>query len=130
MPVLQCIFVTTTFVLYCIIVTVDYEKNPNADTGLFIKVMPEKWKPSTEVKRLGSVAVEMNGGNSYNSPEVTVNRGGNIFNSSVQPAPFTTGYHNQWMNNVNKKLAALRLRMDARKTPDDRGFVSSKAQNT
>ncbi|XP_060868327.1 tubulin glycylase 3A-like [Metopolophium dirhodum] len=115
-------------------VTVDYEKNSNADTGLFIKVVPEKWKTPAAVRRLGSVAAAINGGNSYNSPPVTVDRGGNIFNSTVaaavQPAPFTTGYHNQWMDSVNKKLAALRLRINARKTPEDRGFICSKPHNT
>jgi len=130
--VLQCIFVT--FVLYYIIVTVDYEKNSNADTGLFMKVEPEKWKTPDAVRRLGSVTAAINSGNSYNSPAVAVDRGGNIFNSTVaaavQPAPFTTGYHNQWMDSVNKKLAALRLRINARKTPDDRGFICSKPHNT
>jgi len=112
---------------------VDYEKNSNADTGLFIKVVPEKWKPSAVVRRLGSVAVGINTENSYNSPPVAVDRGGNIFNSSVvaavEPAPFTTGNHKQWMDSVNKKLAALRLRINAQKTPDDLGFLSSKHHN-
>lgn len=132
--VLQCIFVPSTFVLYCIIVTVDYEKNSNADTGLFIKVVPEKWKTPAVVRRLGSVAAAINIGNSYNSQAVTVDSGGNIFNSTVaaavQPAPFTTRYHNQWMDSVNKKLAALQLRINARKTPDDSGFQCSKPHNT
>ncbi|XP_003244151.1 tubulin glycylase 3A isoform X2 [Acyrthosiphon pisum] len=115
-------------------VTVDYEKNSNADTGLFMKVVPEKWKTPAAVRRLGSVTAAINSGNSYNSPAVTVDRGGNIFNSAVatavQPAPFTAGYHNQWMDSVNKKLAALRLRINAQKTPDDRGFLCNKPHNT
>jgi len=113
---------------------VDYEKNSNADTGLFIKVLPEKWKPSAAVRRLGSVAVAINSENSFNSPTVAVERDGNIFNSSVvtavEPAPSTTGNHNQWMDSVNKKLAALRLRINAQKMPDDRDFLSSKHHNT
>lgn len=116
--------------MYYIIVTVDYEKNTSADTGLFMKVEPEKWKPSAAVLR--SVAVAINGGNSSNSSPVTMDHSGNINNSSVavEPTPFTTGYHNQWMDSVNKKLAALRLRINDRKTPDDRDGLCSKHHGT
>ncbi|XP_060881988.1 tubulin glycylase 3A-like [Metopolophium dirhodum] len=88
-------------------VTVDYEKNSFADTGLFVKVVPEKWKPTA------MVVVD------------------SLFNSSVveaaDPVPFTTGYHRQWMENINKKLAALRIRVNAQQT---RSFSRSKHQNT
>lgn len=65
--------------------TVDCEKNSFADTGLFVKVAPEEWKPTAVVV--------------VDYP----------FNSSVakavdlNPVPFTTGYHRQWMENINKK---------------------------
>jgi len=88
-------------------VTVDYEKNSFAETGLFVKVVPEKWKSTTMVV--------------VDSP----------FNSSVaeaaDPVPFATGYHRQWMENINKKLAALRIRVDTQQTRSD---LRSKHQNT
>ncbi|XP_025191717.1 tubulin glycylase 3A-like [Melanaphis sacchari] len=94
-------------------VTVDYEKNSNADTGLFTKVVPEKWKPAVTV----------------NSAAATENCGCNIFNSSVasgvEPARFATGYHYQWMDSVNKKLATLRLKINSQKTTDDCSFMCS-----
>lgn len=87
--------------------TVDYEKNSIADTGLFVKVVPEKWKPTAMVE--------------VDSP----------FNSSVaeaaDPVPFTTGYHRQWMENINKKLAALRIRVNTQQTLS---YSRSKHQNT
>ncbi|XP_026821173.1 tubulin glycylase 3A-like [Rhopalosiphum maidis] len=112
-------------------VTVDYEKNSNADTGLFMKVVPENLKSASVVK-LDSSEIAANNGNLYNSTEATVDRGCNKFNLRVgiEPTPFTTEYHHQWMNGVNKKLASLRLRINTQKTTDDSGVnCSSKHRN-
>lgn len=47
------------------------------------------------------------------------------FNSSVaeaaDPVPFATGYYRQWMENINKKLAALRIRVNTQQTRSDLG---------
>ncbi|CAH1731116.1 unnamed protein product [Aphis gossypii] len=114
-------------------VTVDYGKNSNADTGLFMKVVPEKWKSAATVK-LNSVAVAVNRGNSYKSTAGKVDRGYNVLKSTVatnvETAPFMTGYHHQWMDSVNKKLAKLRLRIDSQNTTDDCGSMYSKHHST
>lgn len=119
---MNIVFWHPNFRLYYIIVTVDYGKNSNADTGLFMKVVPEKWKSAATVK-LDSVAVAVNRGNSYNSTVGKVDRGYKKLKSpvatNIETAPFTTGYHHQWMDSVNKKLARLRLRIDSQKTTDD-----------
>jgi len=86
-------------------VTVDYEKNSCADTGLFVKVIPEEWKSTTVVET------------PFNSSVAEV----------VDPAPFTIDYHRQWMENVNKKLAALRIRVNTQQT---RNYLRNKHQNT
>ncbi|XP_022176617.1 tubulin glycylase 3A-like [Myzus persicae] len=73
-------------------VTVDYKTNLNADTGLFVRVVPEKWKPSSGT---------------------AVNCSRNPLNSSAaltaEQTPFTFDYHRRWMDSVNKKLVALQL---------------------
>jgi len=91
-----------------------------------MKVVPEKWKSAATVK-LDMVAVAVNRGNSYNFTLGKINRGYNVLKSpvaaNVETAPFTTGYHHQWMDSVNKKLAKLRLQIDSQKTTDDCGSM-------
>ncbi|KAE9542612.1 hypothetical protein AGLY_002523 [Aphis glycines] len=90
-------------------VTVDYEKNSKADTGLFVKVVPEKWKSTTAVVL-------------QDNPAKNLSNRSNPFDSSmifaVGPAALTTGY-NQRMANVQKNLAEMRLQMIARKNKRD-----------
>ncbi|XP_060851495.1 tubulin glycylase 3A-like [Rhopalosiphum padi] len=81
-------------------VTVDYDKNSNADTGLFVKVVPEKWKPAA--------ALVVNNRCTFDSSVVF----------AVGPAELTTGY-NQRMANVQKNLAEMRQQMIARKIKRD-----------
>jgi len=96
-----------------------------------MKFVPEKWKSAATVK-LDSVAVTVNRGN--NSIVGKVDRGYNVLKSpvaaNVETAPFTTGYHHQWMDSVNKKLANLRLRIDSQKTTDNCGSMYSKHRST
>jgi hypothetical protein len=79
---------------------VDYDKNSNADTGLFVKVVPEKWKPAA--------ALVVNNRCTFDSSVVF----------AVGPAELTTGY-NQRMANVQKNLAEMRQQMIARKIKRD-----------
>ncbi|XP_029348656.1 tubulin glycylase 3A-like isoform X1 [Acyrthosiphon pisum] len=65
-------------------VTVDYKNNTNADTGLFVKVVPEKWKPTS------AAAVDS----------------GNPFNSS---AAGTANYHTPFTFDYHRRLVSLRL---------------------
>ncbi|XP_025195685.1 tubulin glycylase 3A-like [Melanaphis sacchari] len=81
-------------------VTVDYVKNSNADTGLFVKVVPEN--------RKSAAVVEVDNRNLFDSSVIF----------AVGPAALTTGY-NQRMVNVQKNLAEMRLQMVARKTKRD-----------
>jgi len=85
-------------------VTVDYEKNSCANTGLFVKVVPEEWK---------TTVVD----SSFNS----------LGSKAEDPAPFTNDYHRQWMENINKKLAALWIRVNTQQT---RNNLRNKHQNT
>lgn len=98
-----------------------------------MKVVPEKWKSAAKAK-LDSVAVAVNRGNSYNSTVDKVDRGYIVLKSpvaaNVETEPFTTGYHHQWMDSVNKKLAKLRLRIDSQKTTDDCGSMYNKHRST
>jgi len=81
-------------------VTVDYEKNSKADTGLFVMVVPEKCKPSA--------VVPVDNGNPIDSSVVY----------AVGPAALTTGY-NQRMASIQKNLAEMRLQVVAKKTERD-----------
>lgn len=87
----------------------DYEKNSKADTGLFVKVVPEKWKSTTAVVL-------------QDNPNKIPSIHRNPFDSSVifavGPAALTIGY-NQRMANVQKNLAEMRLQMIARKNKRD-----------
>lgn len=85
--------------------TVDYEKNSCANTWLFVKVVPEEWKTTTVVD------------SSFNS----------LVSEAVDPAPFMVDYHRQWMENINKKLAALQIRVNTQQT---RNYLRNKHQNT
>ncbi|KAL5245423.1 hypothetical protein ACI65C_012833 [Semiaphis heraclei] len=67
-------------------VTVDYKKNSNADTGLFVKVVPEKWKPAS--------AAMVNRCNPFNSLAAV----------TAEQTPFTFDYHRRWMDTVNKNF--------------------------
>ncbi|XP_015364911.1 PREDICTED: tubulin glycylase 3A-like [Diuraphis noxia] len=82
-------------------VTVDYEKNSKADTGLFVKVVPEKCKPA-------AAAVPVETPNFTDSSVVY----------AVGPAALTTDY-NERMASMQKNLAEMRLQMVARKTERD-----------
>lgn len=115
--------------------TVDYEKNSFADTGLFVKVVPEEQKLDPVISPLispmavmdslfKSSTVEMN--SPFNSSAVEMDGPCNS-SATSDPAPFTTGYHRQWMENINKKLAALRIRVNAQQT---RSYSRSKNHNT
>lgn len=87
----------------------DYEKNSKADTGLFVKVVPEKWKSTAAVVL-------------QDNPAKNLSSRSNPFDSSVifavGPAELTAGY-NQRMANVQKNLAEMRLQMIARKNKRD-----------
>lgn len=93
--------------------TVDYEKNSFADTGLFVKFVPEEQKLATMVSPFMASMDVMD--SLFNSSAVVVN---DPYNSSVaapmasNTVPFTTDYHRKWMENVNKKLASIRIRVD------------------
>ncbi|CAI6373504.1 unnamed protein product [Macrosiphum euphorbiae] len=58
-------------------VTVDYKKNLNADTGLFVKVVPEKWKPTTPAS--------VDSGNPFSSAVA----------GTANQRPFTFDYHHR-----------------------------------
>jgi hypothetical protein len=94
-------------------VTVDYEKNSFADTGLFVKFVPEEQKLAAMVSSPLKSSMDVMD-SLFNSSAVVVNDS----NSSVtapmasNTVPFTTDYHLKWMENVNKKLASIRIRVD------------------
>lgn len=81
--------------------TVDYEKNSKADTGLFVKVVPEKCKSADT-----AVPVDIH---SLNDSSVGY---------AVGPTALTTDY-NERMASMQKNLAEMRLQMVARKTERD-----------
>ncbi|CAH1731502.1 unnamed protein product [Aphis gossypii] len=116
-------------------VTVDYEKNSFADTGLFVKVVPEEQKLAPVISPFISPMAVMDSlfksstvelDSPHNSSAVEMNGPCNS-SSTLDPAPFTTGYHRQWMENINKKLAALRIRVNAQQT---RSYSRNKNHNT
>ncbi|CAI6344638.1 unnamed protein product [Macrosiphum euphorbiae] len=82
-------------------VTVDYEKNSKADTGLFVMVVPEKCKPA-------AAKVPVDSGKPIDSSAVY----------AVGPPALTTGY-NQRMASMQKNLAEMRVQMVAKKTERD-----------
>ncbi|VVC38473.1 Tubulin-tyrosine ligase/Tubulin polyglutamylase [Cinara cedri] len=89
-------------------VIVDFEENSNADTGLFVKVVPEKWKPVTTIR--GPTE-----GTPFSPPKIAAN--------IADPTQAYYYYpHRRWVENVNDKLAAIRFRINARETPIDRYF--------
>jgi len=99
-----------------------------------MKVVPEKWKSAATVKLDSGAVATVNRGNSYKSTVCKVDRDYNVLKSTVatnvETAPFTTGYHHQWMDSVNKKLAKLRLRIDSQQTTDDCDSMYSKHRST
>lgn len=115
--------------------TVDYEKNSFADTGLFVKVVPEEQKLAPEISPLESTMAVMDSilksssvdKDSPHKSSAVETDGPCNSSATSNPAPFTTGYHRQWMENINKKLAALRIRVNAQQT---RSYSRNKDQNT
>lgn len=87
---------------------VDFEENGNATTGLFVKVVPEKWKPVTTVR--GPTE-----GTPFSPPNVVPSMTGPIQAYYYYP-------HRRWVENVNDNLAAIRFRINTREMPSDRYF--------
>lgn len=93
---------------YIFQVVVDTNDNSNANTGLFIKVVPEKFKPVKAVR--GPTE-----GTPFSPPKV--------MSSNVGPIQaYDYNSHRQWVENVNNKLTAIQFRINTQDTPIDRYF--------
>ncbi|XP_050440034.1 tubulin glycylase 3A-like [Adelges cooleyi] len=82
-------------------VIVDYKENPDADTGLFTKVIPDTWERSHNEAKNKQRFEEKYGLSleSHFLNPLTVSNGTNTYG----------GPRSQWVENVAKKLTAIRL---------------------
>lgn len=76
----------------------DYKENPEADTGLFVKVMPELLEPTNNCE-----------------PRQVPNVSKGII---TDPSLIERGQHDIWVNKVNNALAAIRYRLNAHEAND------------
>lgn len=77
-------------------VVVDYAENPNANTGLFMKIVPERRTPTKILQRTGQDKTQL-----FTAPK-------------VPRSTADVNHHRQWVENVNNKLAAMRFTINDR----------------
>lgn len=91
---------------------VDYEGDSEADTGLFVKVVPENRVPT-------AADTETAVRHSERYPFAPPNRPTPVAFATVPNEPNEQTRH-QWLENLNEKLAEIRSRIKSQKTTTDR----------